>query len=313
MTSAVNYKVDQIISDIRNNAGLPENDRFLGDQDYVQFLNLMVKSKIVPKMMGMRLDYFLTTTDYTITSNEDTYALPPDAIGLKLRALHWFNEGTPANSETNIQYLSPDLIANSLLNSTIEGFYIKGNNFVLFPIPTNPTPPNDTIRAYYYRRPHDLVIRTSGAVIESINTGTNQVVVDAMPTAWVVDTTLDAVQQVPPFNLVAEDITLDAIGGGDTLTLSSVDGLSVGDTLAASGTTIVPMLPVEIHPLLTQAGVVMALKAKRDTAGVESAQAEYNEMATDAWALLAPRVDDSPQQITGVGGISSYIGMTGWY
>lgn len=90
-------------------------------------------------------------------------------------------------------------------------------------------------------------------------------------------------------------------GAGATRDLS----LSVGDYIMKKEEAIVPQIPTELHPILSQRVAVKMLEALGDTEGMRNAQQELERMEYNAMTLIDDRVEGAPLKVTNRNGILS--------
>jgi hypothetical protein len=83
--------------------------------------------------------------------------------------------------------------------------------------------------------------------------------------------------------------------------------LAIGFPL--SGTTPIPQLPYEAHPILAQLGACKALEAMGD-ANVKMAWARYQQMAQSFYKVITPRTDSPAQKIVSPNNIYN-VGLAG--
>lgn len=298
---AIDYSVTQIIADVETNIGSPDNNNFLDDSDHINILNQALMGELVPELKSVHENYFVTYTDQAVTSGTAAYDIPSDAIGGTLKSLHQVS--TDGTTLTKLDMLTLEDVSSGILQGSIYGFYVTGNQWTLFPTPTSDL----TIRVWYHKRPNVLVTPADGGTVASVDTVNKQFTMAAtLPSSWVAGVTLDVVRATPPFKTVLSGITITGTSS-KTVVVDDVTGIQVGDTVAEAGTSIIPQIPAELHPLLTQLGTVGALKAKNNLEAAEVERARYGEMASERFKIVTPRVDDSLKRITSVGNISAYV------
>jgi hypothetical protein len=91
-----------------------------------------------------------------------------------------------------------------------------------------------------------------------------QVTVAALPSTIVNGSTVDFVQYKSPNDLLAFESTITGVAG-TVLTFASLpNDLAVGDYICLANQSPVPLIPEELHPVLTQAAMVTCLASKKD-------------------------------------------------
>lgn len=135
----------------------------------------------------------------------------------------------------------------------------------------------------------------------------------AFPTHFSTTTVYDFVKGTSPNKIMAFDKTvastdstaltvtfntselqvLNPFDASNTKTLE----LSVGDYIMKKEEAIVPQIPTELHPILSQRTAVKMLEALGDTEGMRNAQTELERMEYNAMTLIDARAEGSPQKI----------------
>ena len=177
-------------------------------------------------------------------------------------------------------------------------FYMEGNNVVLYPTPTDNSA-SVNLRLKYYRRPNELVPFNEGAIIQTVDTGTDTISVSAVPDGWAIGNTVDIVNNGVPFEIVAEGITITNIVGTDiTFNSGDVDNVTVGNTIALEGFSITPNISnPDAHRLLEQACLVRLFEGLDDESGIQTAAALYERYLTSFLSTITPRADSSPKKV----------------
>ena len=133
------------------------------------------------------------------------------------------------------------------------------------------------------------------AQISSVDTGTNTIIVDRVPSNWVIGDKINAVSQDPNFSITSEEATITAISS-PSLVLDSVTGLGVGDYVSLQGYSAIPQLPVEAHAYLAQLTAAKALEGLGDRAGMEAALSKAESLKKGILIMTSSRVDGSPKK-----------------
>ena len=188
-------------------------------------------------------------------------------------------------------------------------YTMTGNKITLYPTPLS-TETSRALRVRYYRKPSELVEPGEGAIIANIDTGTGVVSVQSLPTGWSTSTVLDFTQGIPPFELLAESITPSDVTGVDiTVDLATAALLSVGDTIAETGYSIVPQIAMpEAHRLLEEACVINILEGIDDSDGLMRAEKRYDKYLTNLRAMLTPRDDAGMKKMAARNDVYTYGG-----
>lgn len=291
------YTTRGLIENVKTRGSIPTTQPLFKNENFAALANDELQSLIVPLIMSVREEHFVTSKDYTIVQNQAAYDIPADAIGMKLRDVVYLQDPNRPQNQTSLPRLQPEDIAGAYIDyAQPSGFYIQGNSVVLYPAPQY----SGTLRLTYFKRCSELVDNSQAGKITNVDSNTNEVTLSVVPNTWTTSDLVDVVNVNPPFNTVSEDLQIVAVNGF-TLTLSSVAGLSVGNWVCLQDETVVPQIPVECHRVLAQATVVKVLEALGDDGGMQRAQAKLNELTSNMTTILNPRVDGEPKKIVSAG------------
>ncbi len=294
------YTSDYLIDEVKNTGLFPTNQNLIPDESIVKYLASVLTSKITPWMLGLQCDYMVKAVDIDVVAEQDEYPVPSDAIGSKLKKLA-YKQPSP-NCYITLPQFSFDQISQPWgIATAFPGFWMKGNTIVLYPIPTN----TQTLRCLYFRRPDVLVPMIESGKITAIDTMTNTVTLDNVPTGWFVPGSYHVVDSNPPFGELVTDLTIVSVVGLD-VTLSSVTGLVVGQYITATGQAVVAEIPAELYPMLVIGATRKLFIAQSDTNGAKLMDIEWEDCVRTNTALISPRVDDNPQKLVNNGGIHTF-------
>jgi hypothetical protein len=291
--------LDAMIKTVQRRASIP--DGAFSDDDYTDFFRDEFETTIIPLVMRLREEYFVTFTDILTTGSPNEYEIPYNAIGAKLREVVYRLEGSQ-DSFVNVARLQPEEIAANAFDWLRPyGFYLRDNRICLYP-PS--TALGQTLRIYYFRRPNSLLMKAESSKILTINTNTNVVTGDTVHTDWGNSIEIDVVQGDQPCNVIGDDFTITVDNTGLIYTLPSIPtGLKVGDWISPTGYSPVAKLPHEMQCLLIQAVVCKCLEAMGDYAGLKLANDKYAQDMDGVTTMLTPRVDGNVKKIVNNGGL----------
>jgi hypothetical protein len=305
-----------LINTIRILASVPNNQQLSSDDaTLINLLNFEMTNSLVPQMMAVKEEYFVTNYDFNnyVKSNgvwQDSYELPPNAIGMKLRDLVQLSTqgATLPPLESFVPRISPEDVAGSRFTGSYSGnammsFYMKGNNVILYPCPTSVI----TLRMKYFKVPNYLVSTSECGQIVSINPISKTVVLTNIPSDWSVGETVDVIQSYQGYDFDAQNVAITSISS-PTLGLADVTGLQVGDWVALNGNSPIPQLPNCAQAVLAQAVVIKLLESLKDAEGVQIAQQKYNELFKAMEFMIVERCDGEVMKVTSGGrGLSDYM------
>ena len=301
-----NFTVDNLVTSVQNRAVLPNTPTLYTSSTIIQLMDEEMRTDIIPLVKTLNEEFWVTNYDQSVVSGQNSYSIPYRATAQGLRDVVFVDNN---NNELGLVRYEPEDIKFPMIPYGTPyfplGYYLKDNSVVLFP-PTASQYTTYSLRMKYERRPNNLISYGSAGQIVSINTGSNQVTLSFVPTTWTTSTTLDVINNIPPFNSVGDDIQITAINGL-TLTLSSIPtGTAVNYWVAQSMTSPVPQIPYETFPILSQMTVVAVLSGIGDNAALGEAQKKLDKMKADFQAVGTPRVEGTPKTLSNRGGVFDY-------
>lgn len=288
------YNVEELIENIKRRCSVPTSQMTYTNADFAALANDELQGEVVPLIMSTREEYFVTYVD-RLTTASGQIDIPEDAVGSKLRAVHYVQQANPL-VVANLPLLNLDTIAGvgpSTLQ-TFAGFYVQGDKLMLWP--NNSVAPNSTIRLYYCKRTLVLADQSNYGQVTSVDPNTNTVVLSFVPSAWTTGTKLNSVGSRPPFELTNAELTV-VTASNPSIILDSVEGIEVGDYISEMGFSAVPQVPIEAHPYLAQLTAIKCLEGLGDRAGMEAAQAKADILKTALLIMISQRVDGSVKKI----------------
>ena len=287
------YTTATLLNDIRVGGMLPNSsasspNALFTDAELLRMADREMQIGIVPLVMSVREEYFVTHLDVPVSQTVDqTILIPYRAIGGKVRDLQLM-----ANDSAYQPIPQIDLSDRSLTN---QGFYVEGNVIHLF----NPVASWQalTVRMSYFRRPNKLVLPAACGVVTSASGST--IVMAAAVTGFIGAgyqgaTPLDYVRQQPGYETLAMD-QLPSISSATLTTATPLTSdpvaLAAGDYICLAEESPVPQIPPEMHPVLAQRVICKVMEAVGDSNGLQMATAKLAEAEHAALTLLTPRVD----------------------
>ena len=302
----IDYTVDGLVDDIKTTASIPFAQPRFSTDGIIKIMTRVLQSKIVPMMMRCREEYFVTYQDYTITQgNLIGYPIPTNAVGMKVRDVVLVNQSGLLNL-TGLPRLSLEQVSGYYFGQVVPfGFYIQNNNVILWPV--NQTTPSRTLRLYYLARTSVLLSSTYCGQITNI-VG-NVLTLTNVNGAWTTSTLLDAVNNLPGFNVVKQGLGITNIAGPN-VTVTDATGLQNGYWMSESGFSPIAQVPVEAHQLLVQGTALEILKSLGDTEGYQKLEVEYKELKGSVMDVITPRADGNPKKAVNAGnGIADWCGF----
>jgi hypothetical protein len=194
--------------------------------------------------------------------------------------------------------------------NTLAGFFIQGNDLILYP--NTSVPVGIMIRIYYYKRVLVLAAPGSYGRVSSVDTITNEIQLDALPLDWEVGTELNSVSSEPGFEITNLLMTVTNVSS-PTITVDTVVGVEVGDFISGVGYSAVPQIPIEAHAYLAQLTAAKCLEGLDDSEGMTLALNKAEQLKKGLLILLSQRVDGSIKKVMNPsGGLRLGAGLGRW-
>lgn len=298
---AIDYTVNSLLKSVKQRAMSASNQNLLSDDDIIRIASEELQSVVLPFIESVKGEYYVTNHDITFVQGQTSYTLPPRATGSKLRDVCLLDN---QNNEVNLPYIAPEDLKSTWAYAPYQfGFYPRDNYIILVFGNLIGSGSYNYVRMMYFRRPNTLcstaVINPDTAnagQVTAINTATNEVTLDFVPTSWTTSTLFDAINSMPPFQARADNMTITAINGFILTFTSLPSSLSVGDWVSEANFSPIMQIPVEAQRWLETLTSARILQYSGDPAfQVFQAQAEQNKK--DLLFILSPRIDGSPQKI----------------
>lgn len=292
------YLSTDLVNSVSVRASIPVNQGTFQSTDIMTLADEETKAKLVPLILAQMEEFYTRNCDLAITSGQASYGIPTRAIASRLREVCVIDPSQPdfPKKLTRIDrnQLFVGVTGNPNYSIQQQGFYLDGNNIVIYPTPTTT---KNFVRQIYYCRPSSLVDPSVCGLITGINTGTNVVTVSNLPSNIKTSTLVDFVKSQPGFECTAIDQTITNIAG-NLLTFATLPtNLSIGDYVCQANQTCIVQVPAELQPLLYQYTVVRVLSSQGDLQALQDARKELTILEENVALLISPRVDGSPKRV----------------
>ena len=285
-----------LIAQIKRRALIPTSQNLFTSSDIIDMLNEELQNRIVPYIMNVREDYFLTYDEITQDGTQTEIDIPYDAIGNKINQITLYTSTTDDSFYATIPRLTP-----SQINDYFGGYYIEGNKIKLYPKAIS----SGKLRIYYYKRPSEIVASTRWSIVSTINTNTSIVCSTNLPANITTGSEIDIVKNIQPWDTIKE--TTAGTVSGATVNLSDTSDISVGYYVCSKDESPFAQIPQDTIPLLIQSVVVRMMEYMGDTNGLQAGLLTYAQMESDNRGLISPRVDAQPKKISVKNRLSRYL------
>ena len=285
-----------LIAQIKRRALIPTSQNLFSDSDLIAMLNEELQNRVIPYILAVREDYFLTYDAYTQNGSTTEIDIPKNAIGNKINQVNVYT----ASSDDSF-FASVPRLAVSQINDYFGGYYIQGNKIKIFPQAIT----SGQLRIYYYRRPSEIVATSRTAIISTVNTNTSIVCSTNLPANITTGSEIDILSNDQPWDTVTQKTAGTVLNA--TLDLTDTTDIETGFYVASRGESPFAQIPQDTIPLLIQAVVVRMMEYMGDTNGLQAALLTYAQMESDNRNLISPRVDAQPKKISANKRLSRYL------
>lgn len=307
-------KTNDLINSVKRRAMIPASQNTFKTDDFLEILNEEMAINLLPIVLGNHEDYYLISEDVPLVTNQKQYSIPYRAIAASIKDVHIRDTSGNMYELTRIDSgMITDYQNDYGILGTNEAFYTEGDTIVL--VNGGAGFGGASLVFSYYIQPNNLVEDKYGATIQSVTVGATQttLVLDSVPTAFSESgAKFDFISHRSPHSILCYDLTPvsintttlvfnnDDLNGRLTETVQTGDipiRLQAGDFITIAGETIVPNLPVEVHPVLAQLAAVYCLESLNDLDGLDRARQKLALMQQNTNELLHDRVENAPKKI----------------
>lgn len=306
-----------LLSDIRERGSLPDNDLRFTDALLLSAATKELREGVAPMLANARAEHLVYPYSQAVTSGQNTYRMPPRAIGGVLRDVAFLDSG---NRPTRLRQLSADEIeeVGRLDNTgTPYAYWLQSYKVILVGVPNIP----GTLSTPYYARPNALILPSAAVACDaaSYTNGSLEMVFTGTPPGTLdgASAFTDVVRATPGFETLVEnhETEIEEVNPGQWAyrytNLSADPGVAAGDYVCIAGQAPVPQVPVEMFGLLAARAARRAIKSVGDDRW-QSLDADVLELEQKAKDWLAPRVSGDTQQAGGSIGNNGLVGGIGW-
>lgn len=288
---------DALVTTTKRRAMLPLDEVTFGKQGIIDILNEEVDLGLTSHILSVHEEYLVYYKDFAIDPNTNQYTIPDRAIGTKLRGAFLLNSNSDMWKLTRVELEDVQTVdRNSTQNYLSEAFYVENDKLILL----NRNGSNAShLRMYFYMKISELVEDKFAGKIVNIDTLTNEVIVDKIPSTFQATQLFDITCKNSPNKLLSYDqVVLTIATNTKTLTFASLPtNISVGDYITIAETSIVPQVPSELHTLLAQRAAVACLEALNDAEGLAAARGKMAEIQANTLSLIDNRVESAVEKI----------------
>lgn len=256
------HDTDALVARIIQDAKIPRGSQYRDAGVLLRMADDAMRTVIMPELLKAGEGHLATSQSVALAAGQYRVRVPSRCVrlldvgllGAGSQPLWGFSRATPAQ-EREARALGFNRTAGAP-----RLWFLEGSTVVL-------SPAVDAAGIYtlvlrYARRPSRLVAPSAcGTVTFASTFGILRTLTYAPDSALDSPTVLDVVKGSPGFESLGDNVEV-VTTGPDTLTMDATLGADVelGDYLCPVGTSPVPQIPLDYHPVLAQAVVVQVLK-----------------------------------------------------
>jgi hypothetical protein len=295
-TFAQQCLVDSLAADVNLHCLNPISQNTYQLADIVTLMDCKLTLNIVPLLKKTQQNYFVMNVDVPIIQGTSSYTMPMRSIGNALRDVVLLDASGNEVALNNLEreYIKVQFPFNYVPSIWSFGQYVTANEVNLY---------NTMIQSYTAYKLRFITERRPGALTLSTNCGQiqniagNVLTLSYVDPTWTTAQTFDIINNLPPFQSIADDVAITNIVGNN-VTLSSVpSGLGQNQWFCPAMLSCIPQIPYEFFPLLVSYTVAEIAQALDMAQLLASANAEIEKFEANALALVRPRVTGSPKVI----------------
>lgn len=284
------YTTTTLLAAIAQRSFMPANQNTLTTAEILSIADEEMRTLIVPEILKLREEFFVSYLDYTITANEANYEVPLRSVGLQVRAVHLIDSAGNVKPLTRI---SVNEVSTTNAGTDTWAFYLLGNQ--IYPYP-KPSAAIGTLRVYYPLEPSNFVETSAIGVITAINTSTNVVTCASLPSSWATGNSFDFTRVDGGQEPWAIDNTATLVSG-TSITFSALPAdLGVGDYVSLAGETALVQLPSAWRDILAQAVTENILRSTSQP-GADRAEKTLARMLNTARISFDNRTIGNPRVV----------------
>ena len=281
------YTTDTLIESVRRRGHLTHSAGSIDLDDLVFLANEELQTYVVQFLIQLRAEFNVSDHPIALTAGTSLYDLPSRAVGSEVRQV--LRETTENQFERILRVEPERILVPPQANSGPTHYYFKDLQIGFTPCG------GSNVIVQYFRRPGDLVLEVQGAQVTAIDEMAGTVTLAAVPDTFTDAAEYDFTQARPPFRLLAMDQSATFVS--NVMTLAEIPtGLAVGDWVTLAQESVIPQIPLVLHPFLAQRTVVKALEALGDARGEQFAKAALDEEGRLS-RILVDRTQGSPRYI----------------
>jgi len=284
------YTTTTLLAAIAQRSFMPVNQNTFTTAEILSAADEEMRTLIVPEILKLREEFFISYFDYTITANESNYEVPPRSVGLQVRAVQLIDSAGNVKPLTRINV---NEASTTNAGTDTWAFYLLGNQIYPYPKPSSAI---GTLRVYYPLEPSKFVETSAIGVITAINTSTNVVTCASVPSSWATGDSFDFTRIGGGQEPWAID-NVSTLVSGTSITFSALPSdLAVGDYVSLAEETALVQIPSAWRDILAQAVAENILRTTSQP-GAERAEKTLSRMLNTARVSFDNRTIGNPRVV----------------
>lgn len=283
-----------LLPSVRQRAFVPQSNATFKPVDTLRMMTEVLHSRIVPELLKVREEYYVTTVDVPFVAGVAEYVAPARALGGELRdVLVVQTDG----KTRNLDEMDPErLVGLNAARGTPNQFTMRADFVQVAPIPDTA---GESLRFVYHRWPSVLIETSAAARITTpIFQGGPSLNLANDPVGWTTAMRYDVVEGVPPFRILAADLIATVVGAGITFTTNLPTGLKVTDYVCIAGESPVAQIPYALYPLLVEATAGEQMRATGDLQRAAASDQLFEVKLRAAKSVVGKRVKGEVRRMT---------------
>jgi hypothetical protein len=280
---------EQVLVGIKRRITIPQSQPLLLNEDILAIVDDVIKSRLVPVLVSLRQDFFVTTKNETITKDVDSYSIPSRAVGRTLRDL---KKVSSSGNKLDITLVGVEDEHFSALSGSPSQFFFKGDKVVLRPIPIST---GEILEMWYEIMPSSMT--TTDKCGKIINISGNNVSVQQLPTTLKINEKADIVDSTPGHSCKLIDAQMTNITSNVIHFTSLPSTVKVGDYVCPAGFSPYVQLPDECYPYVETESCYRILQSISDYEGAKFLQSDIDVELKNLKMLMEPRISGEGTKI----------------
>jgi hypothetical protein len=285
----VAYTTADLLASVSRLAFIPAGQVTFSDAEILAIADEETQTKIMPRLMAIREEYFVYPYSTSIVQGQRLYAVPSRSIGGMVREVRKVNSN---GTYYDLERIEPEDVQGEQLG-TPRQFYLEGESVALYP---TPSATQETLQISFYIEQGKLVDVTQSGVISNIDTNTKIVTLATIPSTWATNDLFDFA--AGRGNQAYKGIDSQGTVSSNTIQFPSLpETLAVGDYVTQAETSALVQLPRNMRAVLAQFTAARLLEAQNQPGADKMAETAVMSLEA-AIRMLSPRVKGASRTLT---------------